>query len=347
MVDGDGQMYITKPLMMSPSPQSPPPIRRISQQEPRRQDRSPCRSNSRPRPVVGRRAIFALMIGCIGFIMLTIRLYLSSERLRQRRILRGHEDEEEEQQPASTAATAAELVIIVSTSINFLSHFFTILTNAWLTASMLYVSYIETRAFGSEKTINSRTAATTTTTTPMITALPPPVFLAMTTSIVIVGIVYHIALRHLVELPPGILPILSDHGVHTITPVLMILWWLVFEAPLRKLRWSDSLWTILWPLLYVTYILFRAIVLDERFYPYPFLNLPVIGTKQLYLNVACLSMAFIMLGNCLVGMNHVLYGHCTNTNNIDKDHDDISHVGTKANRNWKDETVSVVSKKVL
>ena len=339
-----------KPLMISPSPQSPPPIRRISQEEPRRQGGSPSRSRfrSRPRPVVGRREVFALAIGCIGFIALTIRLYLSSERLRQRHFLHGRTEEETQQQQQGSTTSVAELVIIVSTSINFLSHFFTILTNTWLTASMLYVSFMETTASGSEMTtINTKTAATTTISTPMTPALPPPVFLAITVSIVIVGLVYHIALRHLVELPPGILPVLSDHGVHTVTPILMIVWWLVFEAPVRKLRWSDSLWTIPWPMLYVTYILFRAIVLDEQFYPYPFLNLPVIGTKQLFFNVTCLSTAFIVLGTFLVGMNHVLYDHCKNDSELDRDGISLYETKTKRTwKNWKNETRSAVSKKV-
>jgi hypothetical protein len=248
--------------------------------------------------VVGR-TILASIISGIAFTMLSIRVYLSSQR------------------PAST----------VWSGINFLSHYFTILTNAWLMISMLYVSYTEGIILMHRKKESSTTCPTTTTTTTKVAAaLHPSYFLAMVTSIGIVGLVYHIALAHLIKLPPGILPLLSDQGLHTVVPFMTLLWWVFYEAPIRKLHWYDVAWTIPWPMTYTIYILFRAIVLDEQLYPYPFLNLPVIGTAQLCINILGLSVAFTLLGTFLIRLNHTIYYNNSLRNSNKQQYENIIHL---------------------
>lgn len=114
---------------------------------------------------------------------------------------------------------------------------------------------------------------------------------AIIIAIVLVGVLYHALLSHLVSLS-GI-ELWADHGTHTFVPVLSGLWW-VFLAPKPDFRWSDvGLWLI-WPILYVVYIMTRASF--SGFYPYPFLNLPEIGWGGLIPSVAGLLVAFVVVG---------------------------------------------------
>lgn len=121
--------------------------------------------------------------------------------------------------------------------------------------------------------------------------LPDGLFMALVVAIVCVGVLYHLLLAHLWS-PQGIL-FFVDHGVHSIVPLLTFLWWLFFSN-MSALSWSDSFKAMLWPLVYVVYVLVRAQWSD--FYPYPFLNLNELGAGRLVVNIVCLSLVFFMVG---------------------------------------------------
>ena len=86
----------------------------------------------------------------------------------------------------------------------FMTQFFTILTNALVTGTMALI------AAGAQ--IRAR------------------IVLAVVIAIAGVGLIYHAALAHLVSLSG--LDLLADHGVHTIVPILSVLWWLAWAAPM-------------------------------------------------------------------------------------------------------------------
>jgi len=114
---------------------------------------------------------------------------------------------------------------------------------------------------------------------------------AIIIAIVLVGVFYHALLSHLVNLSG--LELWADHGTHTFVPILSGLWW-IFLASKPGFRWSDvGLWLI-WPVVYVVYIMTRASF--SGFYPYPFLNLPEIGWGGLIPGVAGLFVTFIVVG---------------------------------------------------
>jgi len=121
---------------------------------------------------------------------------------------------------------------------------------------------------------------------------------AVTIAIVGVGLIYHALLAHLVTLS-GI-DLWADHGTHTFVPLLTGLWW-VFLAPRPALRWGDIPMWIAWPIVYCVYILIRARF--SGFYPYPFLNVPVIGWAGLIGAVAGLVLGFVAIGLSLTGLS--------------------------------------------
>ena len=121
---------------------------------------------------------------------------------------------------------------------------------------------------------------------------------AITIAIVGVGIIYHAALAHLLDLS-GI-RLLADHGVHTIVPILTFLWWLFFS--LRE-KFSAALvvsW-VAWPIFYCIYIMIRA--QGSNFYPYPFLNVTELGIWAVLINVILLSLSFILIGLVMIGIS--------------------------------------------
>jgi hypothetical protein len=95
---------------------------------------------------------------------------------------------------------------------------------------------------------------------------------------------------------------LAYQGVHTIVPILAALWWLAF-ADMCAVRWTDSLYGIVWPCIYVFYALFRAQF--TNFYPYPFLDLSELGWYRLAANVVGVSIAFVLLGLALVAVARI------------------------------------------
>lgn len=159
----------------------------------------------------------------------------------------------------------------VGSAILYLSQYFTILTNTLVLAVMLAC------ALG--------------------IWIGPRLAQSLTIAIVGVGIVYHVALAHYLDLSG--LAWLADQGVHTIVPALTFVWW-VFFAPKHALRLSDVIVWTAWPLVYCVYILIRASF--SGFYPYPFLNLPELGIVGLAQSILTLIIAFMIIGLALTGI---------------------------------------------
>ncbi|CAB9527107.1 Inherit from proNOG: membrAne [Seminavis robusta] len=166
----------------------------------------------------------------------------------------------------------------LATGLWFLSHFFTILTNAAVAVAM------GVTAASSNKNNNK--------------ALSPSIWIALVSAILGVGIVYHAALKHLRTLTG--LNKIADEGVHTVVPIATFAWWMIFEHRPVPI-WQGAKACVVWPVAYGVYILIRANLLDG-FYPYPFLNLPEIGLQQFVINCIGLGVVFGGLGAGLLGM---------------------------------------------
>lgn len=124
-----------------------------------------------------------------------------------------------------------------------------------------------------------------------------------TLAILLVGIVYFLLLRGLLELSAGAK--LADLLLHMVTPALVPLWWLAF-APRGGLRMRDPLLWALLPLAYFPYALLRA-ASDGR-YPYPFVDVAALGWSRVLLNAIAIAAGFILAGWLLVRLDRTLAG---------------------------------------
>lgn len=127
--------------------------------------------------------------------------------------------------------------------------------------------------------------------------------LAMVVAIVMVGLVYHVALAHLLD-PQG-WEIVADQGVHSAVPVLSALWWLMF-ASVRKSDWRRLQWVLVWPLIYTAYVLVRGQM--TGIYPYPFMDLNAISVPVMLRNLLVLVALFWLVGAALHGAVQMLRG---------------------------------------
>ena len=159
---------------------------------------------------------------------------------------------------------------IFETIIRFFS-FFTILTN------ILVALFFTTQVFTKTKEylffLNSKSSLT-----------------AITTFILVVGIVYQIVLRPIWN-PQGLQKIV-DELLHTIIPFLVLIYWMLY-ARKNELQVKSMVKWLLYPLLYFIYILIRGHF--SKFYPYPFSNVSELGYGQVVINFILISFFIILL----------------------------------------------------
>jgi hypothetical protein len=111
---------------------------------------------------------------------------------------------------------------------------------------------------------------------------------AIAVYITIVGIVYNTVLRNLWE-PQG-LQYYVDELLHSVVPIMFVLYWLVF-APKNKLEWKDAFSFLIYPLIYMAFIGIRGAITKE--YPYPFVDVVSLGYEQVFINAGYLFVAFL------------------------------------------------------
>lgn len=105
--------------------------------------------------------------------------------------------------------------------------------------------------------------------------------------ITITGLVYWTLLAPIVDLHGAALA--AGLGFHLVSPVaaLAVWWWL---GPRRRITWSTVAWAFAWPLAWVAYTLVHGAW--TGWYPYPFLDVGVIGYPRTFLGVG----AVLVLG---------------------------------------------------
>jgi len=134
------------------------------------------------------------------------------------------------------------------------------------------------------------------------TAIASPSVLGLATlSILLVGVVYHLLLRELVELDGSAK--LADFLTHTATPVAVPLFWL-FCAPKGGLRPRDPLlWTLL-PLVYFAYGMLRG-ALEGR-YAYPFMDVGRLGWAHVGFVALAMAAGFVLTGFFMLALDRPL-----------------------------------------
>jgi hypothetical protein len=129
----------------------------------------------------------------------------------------------------------------------------------------------------------------------------PQVLACAAASIALVGIAYHLLLRHVWD-PQGA-QWGADMLLHYATPWLYVLWW-VLRAPMPVLRWWVPFAWALYPAGYLLYALLRGAWLGS--YPYPFIDVAQLGYGGTLVNALGLLLAFLVVAWALVGVKRLM-----------------------------------------
>jgi len=127
----------------------------------------------------------------------------------------------------------------------------------------------------------------------------PTVVTAVTVYIVFVGFAYNLLLRHLWT-PSGWRMLLNE-SLHTLVPVLVATYWLLF-VPRFHLKPRHALWWLVYPLGYLGLTMLRGALSD--FYPYPFIDVSELGYRRVLINASLLVLAFLLLMAVFIAINH-------------------------------------------
>ena len=126
----------------------------------------------------------------------------------------------------------------------------------------------------------------------------PSTISAVMVYIFLVGLIYSLLLRSIWN-PTG-LQAVADHALHDVVPVLFLLFW-IFFVPKGTLRWGQPLSWLVYPLLYVSYCLIRGAL--TGFYPYPFVDVTLLGYPKALLNTVLLLAGFWVVGLIVVALD--------------------------------------------
>ncbi|MDE3182046.1 MAG: Pr6Pr family membrane protein [Bacteroidota bacterium] len=126
----------------------------------------------------------------------------------------------------------------------------------------------------------------------------PGVLTSVTVYITIMGLVYQILLRHIWQ-PTGLQKIV-DELLHSLIPLLVIIYWYFFENK-SKVKYRQVFKWLIYPLVYLFYILVRGSF--SGFYPYPFVDVRNLGVQKVLINstwlvilFAVVSLLFVWIG---------------------------------------------------
>lgn len=120
---------------------------------------------------------------------------------------------------------------------------------------------------------------------------------AAVTSILVVGLAYHLLLRKIWN-PQG-LQLIADMALHYAVPLAALAWWLALP-PRRPLAARLPLHWLAWPLGYSVYALLRGTLIGS--YPYYFIDATTLGLSRVLLNMAGLSVVFLAMAYAVWGL---------------------------------------------
>lgn len=156
--------------------------------------------------------------------------------------------------------------------------FFTILTNLLVAVSVTMVYRTGISAKG-----------------PFLTR--PKTLTATAVYITVVGLIYNLILRF--QWVPQGLAKLVDELLHSVVPVLFILFWLKF-VPRQTIQWKNIPAWLIYPLLYLGYTLVRGSF--ANWYPYPFIDVSKLGYSKALVNSGMVTVVFIFIAALFTGI---------------------------------------------
>ena len=125
----------------------------------------------------------------------------------------------------------------------------------------------------------------------------------------IIGFIYELLLRDRWDLD-GLMK-LADILLHTINPLLFLMFWIVF-VPKQHLPWRQAIYWLLYPLIYLIYILIRGAIFDV--YPYHFINVTTLGYNKVIINCLWILLAFLSFSGIFLSISRLLSPATTKIN---------------------------------
>jgi hypothetical protein len=119
--------------------------------------------------------------------------------------------------------------------------------------------------------------------------------------IAIVGITYSLLLRQLWK-PQGS-QLIADRLLHDVMPIVYVLFWLIFVRK-GNLKWSYAFSWLLYPAIYLAYVLIRGAVTDA--YPYPFIDVTDLGYDGMLVNSLFMLAGFIVVGLLFISIDYLV-----------------------------------------
>lgn len=124
---------------------------------------------------------------------------------------------------------------------------------------------------------------------------------AVVMAITVTGLIYHFMLSQYFYMQDS--TVFSNTLVHYVVPILSFFDWILFDDKGNYKHYSPFLW-VLFPNGYFVYVLISvacgaSLGIDSRF-PYPFIDIDILGAGRVALNVIVLNILFILLGYVFV-----------------------------------------------
>ncbi|RZK68480.1 MAG: hypothetical protein EOO85_24250 [Pedobacter sp.] len=117
----------------------------------------------------------------------------------------------------------------------------------------------------------------------------------------IVGLIYATILKGIWKLE-GLFK-LTDFLLHTLSPILYVVFWLVF-VPKTRMPWKVLFSWAVFPFIYLIYALIRGA--NSGYYPYPFVNAAKFGYTQVAINSIGVLLVFLVLSSILIGISRFM-----------------------------------------
>jgi hypothetical protein len=94
-----------------------------------------------------------------------------------------------------------------------------------------------------------------------------------------------------------------DELLHTAIPLLFLGFWIIF-APKDELLWKDIWSWLIYPIVYMLFILIRGSL--SNFYPYPFINIKVLGLNKVLTNSMGIALTFIVVSVLIIALGQFI-----------------------------------------
>lgn len=125
-------------------------------------------------------------------------------------------------------------------------------------------------------------------------------------AIAVTGVVFEVALESLRELEGSAAA--ADALLHTVSPIMCVLGWLVF-GPRGMITSRVVALAVIYPLCWSIFTLIRGPIVE--YYPYPFVDVDDLGYARVVLNIAIVGVFFVALAAGAAALDRLLSRRAT------------------------------------